>query len=110
MDYKKSSAPATTVTRDVRKLESQTGNVYETICIISRRANQISAEMKEELDSKLEEFSTKTDTLEEVYENVEQIEISKIYERLPKPSSIAAQEFIDGKIYYRMADEQSTQK
>src|SRR5580698_7167798 len=105
MDYKKSSAPVSTVTRDVRKLESNIGNVYETISIISRRANQISSEMKEELDSKLEEFSTKTDTLEEVYENVEQIEISRMYERLPKPSSIAAQEFIDGKIYYRMAED-----
>lgn len=105
MDFKKSNAPATTVTRDVRKLESETGNVYETIAIISKRANQISSEMKEELDSKLEEFSSKTDTLEEVYENVEQIEISKMYERLPKPASIAAQEFVDGKIYYRKAEE-----
>lgn len=104
MDYKKSTAPVSTVTRDVRKLESETGNVYETICIISRRANQLSTEMKEELDSKLEEFSTKTDTLEEVYENVEQIEISKMYERFPKPASLAVQEYIDGKIYYRMAD------
>lgn len=105
MDFKKSNAPASTVTRDVRKLEAATGNVYETIAIISKRANQISSEMKEELDGKLEEFSSKTDTLEEVYENVEQIEISKMYERLPKPASIAAQEFVDGKIYYRMAEE-----
>ena len=105
MDFKKSNAPVTTVTRDVRKLESENGNIYETIAIISKRANQISSEMKEELDGKLEEFSSKTDTLEEVYENVEQIEISKMYERLPKPASIAAQEFIDGKIYYRMAED-----
>ena len=105
MDYKKSSAPVSTVTRDVRKLESNIGNVYETICIISRRANQISSEMKEELDGKLEEFATKTDTLEEVYENLEQIEISRMYERFPKPASIAVQEYIDGKIYYRMADD-----
>ena len=105
MDFKKSTAPATTITRDVRKLESQTGNIYETISIIGKRANQISAEMKEELDGKLEEFSSKTDTLEEVYENVEQIEISKMYERLPKPASIATQEFIDGKVYYRVSDE-----
>jgi DNA-directed RNA polymerase subunit K/omega len=107
MDFKKSNAPASTVTRDVKKLEAQTGNMYETISIISRRANQISSEMKEELDSKLEEFSTKTDTLEEVYENVEQIEISRMYERLPKPSSIAAQEFIDGKVYYRMPEDEN---
>lgn len=105
MDYKKSNAPVSTITRDVRKIESQTGNIYETLCIISRRANQISSEMKEELDSKLEEFATKTDTLEEVYENVEQIEISRMYERFPKPASIATQEYIDGKIYYRMAED-----
>lgn len=105
MDFKKSTAPASTITRDVRKLESATGNIYETISIIGKRANQISAEMKEELDGKLEEFSSKTDTLEEVYENVEQIEISKMYERLPKPASIATQEFIDGKVYYRKAEE-----
>ena len=104
MDFKKSNAPASTITRDVRKLEAQTGNIYETISVIGKRANQISAEMKEELDGKLEEFSSKTDTLEEVYENVEQIEISKMYERLPKPASIAVQEFIDGKVYYRMAE------
>jgi DNA-directed RNA polymerase subunit K/omega len=105
MDFKKSTAPASTITRDVRKLEAQTGNIYETISIIGKRANQISAEMKEELDGKLEEFSSKTDTLEEVYENVEQIEISKMYERLPKPASIATQEFIDGKVYYRLTGE-----
>jgi DNA-directed RNA polymerase subunit K/omega len=105
MDFKKSNAPATTITRDVRKLEGQTGNIYETISIIARRAHQISSEMKEELDGKLEEFSSKTDTLEEVYENVEQIEISKMYERLPKPASIATQEFIDGKVYYRLTED-----
>lgn len=107
MDFKKSNAPNTTITRDIKKLEAQTGNLYETISIISRRANQISLELKEELDGKLEEFATKTDTLEEVYENVEQIEISKMYERLPKPSSVATQEFIDGKVYYRMAETES---
>ncbi|MGP8216700.1 MAG: DNA-directed RNA polymerase subunit omega [Bacteroidia bacterium] len=106
MDFKKSNAPASTITRDVRKLEQETGNIYETISIIGKRAHQISAEMKEELDSKLEEFSSKTDTLEEVYENVEQIEISKMYERLPKPSSIATQEFIEGKVYYRRPEEE----
>jgi|SRR6185437_12487069 len=105
MDFKKSTAPASTVTRDVRKLESEIGNVYETIAIISKRANQISSEMKEELDGKLEEFSSKTDTLEEVYENVEQIEISKMYERLPKAASIATQEFVENKVYYRKAED-----
>jgi archaellum component FlaC len=105
MDFKKSNAPATTITRDVRKLEDATGNIYKTIAIISKRANQVSSEMKEELDGKLEEFSTKTDTLEEVYENAEQIEISKMYERLPKAASIAAQEFIENKVYYRDSNE-----
>ncbi|NNM95023.1 MAG: DNA-directed RNA polymerase subunit omega [Bacteroidia bacterium] len=105
MDVKKSNAPVTTITRDIRKLEDATGNIYKTIAIISKRANQISSEIKEELDSKLEEFSSKTDTLEEVYENAEQIEISRMYERLPKPASIATQEFIENKIYYRDSSE-----
>jgi DNA-directed RNA polymerase subunit K/omega len=105
MDIKKSNAAVTTITRDVQKFETKTGNIYKSIAVISKRANQISSEIKEELDTKLEEFSSKTDTLEEVYENAEQIEISKLYERLPKPSSIATQEFIDGKIYFRDPDE-----
>ncbi len=110
MDVKKNNAPATTITRDVRKLEEATGNVYKSIAIISKRANQISSEIKEELDAKLEEFSTKTDTLEEVYENAEQIEISRMYERLPKAANIATQEFIDNKIYYRDSNEQVTKQ
>ena len=100
-DFKKSSADSTTVTRDVRKLDEQTGNIYESVAIISKRANQISAELKEELNGKLNEFATHTDNLEEVFENREQIEISKYYERLPKPVNIAMQEFLDGKIYFR---------
>lgn len=105
MDVKKSNAPVSAITRDVRKLEDSTGNLYKSISIISKRANQISSEVKEELDAKLEEFSTKTDTLEEVYENAEQIEISRMYERLPKPSSVAIQEFIENKIYSRDSSE-----
>lgn len=101
MDYKKTNAEVTTVTRDVRQLDVKTGNIYETIAILAKRANQISTEMKEELISKLQEFASHTDNLEEVFENREQIEISKYYERLPKPAAIAVQEFLDNKIYFR---------
>jgi DNA-directed RNA polymerase subunit K/omega len=101
MDYKKSKAPSTTITRDLNKLDIHTGNVYETVVIVGKRANQISVEMKQELNRKLEEFAYYTDNLEEVFENREQIEISKFYERLPKPSLIALQEFDDNEIYYR---------
>jgi DNA-directed RNA polymerase subunit K/omega len=101
MDYKKTNADLTTTTRDLRDLDGKTGNIYESIAIISKRANQISAEMKEELTNKLAEFASNTDNLEEIFENREQIEISKFYERLPKPSLIAIQEFFDNKIYHR---------
>lgn len=101
MDYKKTNADLTTTTRDLRSLDGNTGNIYESIAIISKRANQISAEMKEELTNKLAEFASNTDNLEEIFENREQIEISKYYERLPKPSLIAIQEFFDNKIYHR---------
>lgn len=101
MDYKKSNASPTTITRDVREMEQKTGNIYETIAIIAKRSNQIAAEVKEELTNKLAEFASSTDNLEEVFENREQIEISKFYERLPKPSLIATQEFLDNKIYSR---------
>ncbi len=92
------------MTRDTNLLDKDTGNIYETVMIIARRANQISVEMKQELSRKLEEFAYYTDNLEEVFENREQIEISKFYERLPKPALIALQEFLDGEIYYRIAD------
>ncbi|MBQ7571698.1 MAG: DNA-directed RNA polymerase subunit omega [Bacteroidaceae bacterium] len=101
MDYKKTNAPTNTVTRDIMNLCDETGNIYETIAIIGKRANQISAEIKQELSKKLQEFASSTDNLDEVFENREQIEISRFYEKLPKPSLIATQEFIDGKIYYR---------
>ncbi len=103
MDYKKTNAPTNTVTRDAMKLSDETGNIYESIAIIGKRANQISADIKQELTQKLAEFSTSTDNLDEVFENREQIEISRFYEKLPKPSLIATQEFVDGKIYYRNA-------
>ena len=104
MDYKKSKAPKNTVTRDVNQLMEPVGNVYETVAIIAKRANQISTGIKRELDAKLQDFSIPQDNLEETFENREQIEISKYYERLPKPVLIATKEFQDGKIYYRKAE------
>ena len=101
MDFKKSKAPTTTITRDLDQLYAPTGNIYETVVIVSKRANQISVEMKQELNRKLEEFSSYTDNLEEVFENREQIEISRFYEKLPKPTLISLQEFKDHEIYYR---------
>ncbi len=101
MDYRKSMAPVTTVTRDVDKITQDTGNIYETVIIVSRRSNQIAVEMKQELNKKLEEFASYSDNLEEVFENREQIEISKFYERLPKPTLIALQELEEGKIFHR---------
>ena len=101
MDFKKTKAESTTISRDLRELESRTGNIYETVSIIGKRANQISVEIKNDLAKKLQEFASYTDNLEEVFENREQIEISRYYEKLPKPDLIAAQEYEEGKIYYR---------
>jgi DNA-directed RNA polymerase subunit K/omega len=101
MDYKKMNVPSTTITRNVDELMQETGSIYESVMIIAKRANQISVEMKSELDKKLQEFSSYTDNLEEVFENREQIEISKYYEKLPKPTLIATQEFLEGKIYHK---------
>lgn len=101
MDYRKTNAPNNTVTRDMMDMSADTGNIYETVRIIGKRANQISVEMKQDLDKKLQEFASYSDNLEEVFENREQIEISRYYEKLPKPSLIAAQEYAEGKLYYR---------
>ena len=101
MDYKNSKAPKNTVTRDINQLTEPVGNVYETVAIIAKRANQISAGLKKELDAKLQDFSVPQDTLDETFEHKEQIEISRQYERLPKPSLMATQEFIDGELVYR---------
>ena len=107
MDYKKTNAETTTVTRDVTDFESKTeGNIYEAIVVMSKRANQIGTEIKIELDSKLSEFASTTDNLEEIFENREQIEISKFYERLPKQTAIALDEFLEDKIYFRMPSEE----
>lgn len=101
MDFKKTNAPTDTVTRNLMDFSKETGNVYESVVIMGKRANQIGAEMKEELTKKLQEFGTASDNLEEVFENDEQIQISRYYERLPKPTLIATQEFLEDKIYYR---------
>ena len=101
MDFKKSNAPTNTVTRDMQDFRDKTGNVYESIAIIGKRANQISMELKGELSKKLSEFASYNDSLEEVFENREQIEISRFYEKLPKPSLIAAQEYAEHKVYFR---------
>ena len=101
MDYKKTNAPTNTVTRNMMDLCEDTGNVYESVAIIGKRANQIGLEMKNELSKKLQEFASYNDNLEEVFENREQIEISRYYEKLPKPTLIATQEFIEGKVYHR---------
>lgn len=101
MDYKKTNAPTNTVTRDIIALSNNTGNVYETLRIIGKRANQISVEMKNDLEKKLQEFASYNDNLEEVFENREQIEISRYYEKLPKPTLIATQEYLEGKVYYK---------
>ena len=101
MNYRKSNAPTNTITRDMVTLAERTGNVYETVCVISKRSNQIAAAIKQDLDAKLQEFASPTDGLEEVFENREQIEISLYYERLPKPTLIATQEYEEGELYSR---------
>jgi hypothetical protein len=100
-DYKNTEAPATTVTFDKNKIEEPTHNIYKAISIMSKRASQVNEDLKRELVDKLEEFATYNDSLEEVFENKEQIEVSRFYERLPKPTAIAVQEWLDDEIYYR---------
>jgi|ERR1043166_217290 DNA-directed RNA polymerase subunit K/omega len=101
------NVPQTTIARDVKKLEKGTGNIYESIAIVAKRANQISAQMKEELHGKLNEFANDNDTLEEVFENREQIEISSYYEKLPKPTLIATEEYLQGKIFHRNPEKEN---
>jgi DNA-directed RNA polymerase subunit K/omega len=101
MDYKKTAAPDNTITRDMISMAEETGNVYETVRIIGKRANEISVDLKQELGKKLQEFSSASDSLEEVFENREQIEISRYFERMPKSTLIATQEFLDHEVYYR---------
>ncbi len=104
MDYKKIKTESNTVTRDLRMFDKNTDNVYQSVVIIAKRANQIGSEMKEELNNKLSEFATSTDNLEEVFENREQIEIARYYEQLPKPSLISISEYLDDKVYYRVPE------
>src|SRR5918993_832621 len=88
-------------TRNLNDIKEKTGNLYESIAIVGKRANQINISLKEELHNKLDEFASHTDSLEEIHENKEQIEISRAYERMPNPALLATSEFLDGKVYYR---------
>ena len=101
MDIKKLKIETTTITRNMEELNAPTNNIYETVSIIAKRANQIGQEIKEELNSKIEEFAAPSDNLEEVFENREQIELAKYYENLPKPTLIATNEFIKDQIFFR---------
>ncbi|MBO4764190.1 MAG: DNA-directed RNA polymerase subunit omega [Bacteroidales bacterium] len=106
MEVKKQAVVNNTITRELADIAAPTGNIYESTVIIAKRANQIAADLKQELSKKLEEFSNYADTLEETFENREQIEISRYYERLPKPSLTAIKEFQEGKVFYRKAESQ----
>ncbi|MBS4056488.1 MAG: DNA-directed RNA polymerase subunit omega [Bacteroidetes bacterium] len=108
MDYKKSKTETTAVTRQVDLFYQNTGNIYESVSILSKRANQVSLELKEELNKKIAEFASASDNLEEVFENREQIEIAKYYEKLPKPTLLAVHEFLGDQIYYRNPRKDST--
>ncbi len=107
MDLKKTKAPVNTITYDRNQVDASTGNIYESISIISKRAEQINTEIKKELISKLEEFATYNDSLEEIFENKEQIEVSKFYEKLPKPHALAVQEWLNDKVYFRNTEQGS---
>ncbi|CAI8166659.1 MAG: Uncharacterised protein [Polaribacter sp. SA4-10] len=106
MDYKETKAALSTVTYDKNEIEGQTENIYEAISIIAKRANQINNDLKTELVDKLDEFATYNDSLEEVFENKEQIEVSKFYERLPKPTAIAVEEWLNEKVYHRTPEKE----
>lgn len=107
MDHKRFKVQQTTVTRNLAELHEPTGNIYESVSIISKRANQIAMDIKEELDRKISEFATPNDNLEEVFENREQIEIAKYYEQLPKSTLVAIHEFVNQKVYFRNPDKES---
>ena len=104
-NIKNTNAPISTTTINKNKVDAPTGNIYEAISIVSKRSNQINVEMKKELLEKLDEFATYNEHLDEDFENKEQLEVSKHYERLPKPHSIAMEEWLDDKIYYRHTQE-----
>lgn len=104
MNFKTTNAESSTITRNMDEIEAVTGNVYESCVIVAKRSDQIAIDLKEELVGKLNEFASTTDNLEEIFENREQIEISRFYESLPKTNAIALKEFLDGKIYFRKPD------
>ncbi len=106
MDYKDTNASLSTITYNKNEVETQTKNIYEAISVIAKRATQINEDLKKELVDKLDEFATYNDSLEEVFENKEQIEVSKFYERLPKPTAIAVEEWLNNKVYFRTPDEE----
>ena len=108
MNFKNSTAEKTTITRNTVDFEAETKNIYESIVMMSKRSNQMSVDLKEELTQKLQEFASTTDNLEEIFENREQIEISRFYERLPKPVAMAIQEFLEEKMYFRRTEEAPT--
>lgn len=105
MDLKKTDAPVSTITYNRNEIDAATDNIYEAISVIARRAEQINTDIRRELIDKLEEFATYNDSLEEIFENKEQIEVSKFYEKLPKPHSLAVKEWLDDKIYHRNTDD-----
>jgi DNA-directed RNA polymerase subunit K/omega len=107
MDFKNTEAPGSTITYDRNSIDQATDNIYEAISVISKRAEQINIEIRKELVEKLEEFATYNDSLEEIFENKEQIEVSKFYEKLPKPQALAIQEWLESKIYYRNTQEEN---
>ena len=105
MDLKKTDAPVSTITYDRNEIDASTDNIYEAISVIARRAEQINTDIRRELIDKLEEFATYNDSLEEIFENKEQIEVSKFYEKLPKPHALAVKEWLDNKIYHRNTED-----
>ena len=107
---KNTDAPITTTTIDKNKIDEPTGNIYEAISIVAKRATQINGDIKKELLEKLDEFATYNDSLEEIFENKEQIEVSKFYEKLPKPHAMAVQEWLEGKIYHRNTEDEDIQQ
>ncbi|TDU40555.1 RNA polymerase Rpb6 [Gelidibacter sediminis] len=109
MDLKKTNAPVSSITYNRNEIDAPTGNIYEAISVISRRAEQINTDIRRELVDKLEEFATYNDSLEEIFENKEQIEVSKFYEKLPKPHALAVQEWLDDKIYFRNTEDDITE-
>ncbi len=107
MNPKYSNAAKTTITRNVNRLDTETGNIYESVAILGKRANQLAVEIKAELNERLEEFAVNGENIEEIYENREQIEVSRMYERMPKPAAIAVDEMVHGRIVFRRPEEEA---